>query len=389
MTSDSKLRCGDLVQVRTKEEILRTLDRNGQLEKLPFMPEMFEFCGKQFRVFRRAHKTCDPPNGVGGRRMARAVHLEGTRCSGDAHGGCQAGCLLFWKEEWLTKIENPSPPLPGLSHAAVDRAPDRPGDGCTEHDVIAGTRSSPVDASEPIYVCQSTQVEKATTPLAWWDVRQYIEDYRSGNVRLSQLLVAFLFTLYAKVASAGIGFGAALRWLYDRVQTMRGATPFPLRVGAIARGRKTPAAKLDLEPGELVKVRGYQAILATLNEDSYNRGMYFDPEMVEFCGGTYRVLDRIRQIINEKTGQMMQMKNDCIVLDGVVCRACYAKNRRFCPRSIYPYWREIWLERASANEARVENSTRTPRGRLWSKRPLVIDGCSRNVRDSETLLHRR
>jgi hypothetical protein len=85
----------------------------------------------------------------------------------------------------------------------------------------------------------------------------------------------------------------------------------------------------------------------------------------------------------------MQMKNDCIVLDGVVCRACYAKNRRFCPRSIYPYWREIWLERASANEARVENSTRTPRGRLWSKRPLVIDGCSRNVRDSETLLHRR
>src|SRR5215510_2383055 len=137
MTSDSKLRCGDLVQIRSKEEILRTLDTNGQLEKLPFMPEMFEFCGKQFRVFKRAHKTCDPPNGVGGRRMARAVHLEGLRCNGEAHGGCQAGCLLFWKEEWLTKIEDPPPPLSGPSSEVVDRVPNRPGDGCTEREVIA------------------------------------------------------------------------------------------------------------------------------------------------------------------------------------------------------------------------------------------------------------
>lgn len=353
MTSNSKLRCGDLVQIRSKEEILRTLDTNGQLEKLPFMPEMFEFCGKQFRVFKRAHKTCDPPNGVGGRRMARAVHLEGLRCNGEAHGGCQAGCLLFWKEEWLTKIEDPPPPLSGPSPAVVDRVPDRPGNGCTEREVITGTRSSVGDASEPTYVCQSTQVEQATTHLVWWDVRQYIEDYRSRNVKLSQLLAALVFTLYAEVASAGTGLGAALRWLYDRVQKMRGATPFPRRVGAIARGETTPAAKLELEPGELVKVRGYQEILATLNEDSCNRGMYFDPEMVVFCGGTYRVLDRVRQIINEKSGKMMQMKNDCIILDGVVCQACYAKNRRFCPRSIYPYWREIWLEREAPDEARM------------------------------------
>ena len=45
MTMDSQLRAGDLVQVRSKEEILKTLDEKGQLENLPFMPEMFEFCG--------------------------------------------------------------------------------------------------------------------------------------------------------------------------------------------------------------------------------------------------------------------------------------------------------------------------------------------------------
>ena len=47
------------MEVRSKEEILRSLDKNGRLQELPFMPQMFQYCGKRFRVFKRAHKTCD------------------------------------------------------------------------------------------------------------------------------------------------------------------------------------------------------------------------------------------------------------------------------------------------------------------------------------------
>ena len=68
-----KLRAGDWVEVRSKEEILQTLDPGGQLEGLPFMPEMLQYCGKRSRVFKRAHKTCDPPNGMQARRMESAV----------------------------------------------------------------------------------------------------------------------------------------------------------------------------------------------------------------------------------------------------------------------------------------------------------------------------
>jgi len=100
----AKLRPGDLVEVRTKAEILATLDEQGRLDGLPFMPEMFAFCGKRFQVFKRAHKTCDTVFPVRGRRMKDAVHLE-TRCDGAAHGGCQAGCLLFWKTAWLRKVD--------------------------------------------------------------------------------------------------------------------------------------------------------------------------------------------------------------------------------------------------------------------------------------------
>ena len=87
---NGKLHVGEWVEVRSKEEILKTLDRKGQLNGLPFMPQMFEYCGRRLRVYKRAHKTCDTVNDYKGRWMDSAVHLEGIRCDGQAYGGCQA-----------------------------------------------------------------------------------------------------------------------------------------------------------------------------------------------------------------------------------------------------------------------------------------------------------
>ena len=54
-----KLRPGDLVEVRSEAEILATLDANGRLDNLPFMPEMLAHCGRQYRVEKRAD-SCEP-----------------------------------------------------------------------------------------------------------------------------------------------------------------------------------------------------------------------------------------------------------------------------------------------------------------------------------------
>ena len=94
-----------MVEVRSEEEILRTLDADGKLDGLPFMPEMLSFCGQRYRVRARAHKACDTIDWQQFRRMESAVHLEELRCDGSAHGGCQAGCLLFWKEAWLRPVD--------------------------------------------------------------------------------------------------------------------------------------------------------------------------------------------------------------------------------------------------------------------------------------------
>ena len=63
---------------------------------------------------------------------------------------------------------------------------------------------------------------------------------------------------------------------------------------------------------------------------------------------------------------MVQIPGDCIVLDGGACTGAF---NRACPRSDFPYWREIWLERvAESAGATVEwpasapEESRTPEG---------------------------
>src|SRR5262245_50238144 len=98
------LKVGDVVEVRSPDEIRATLDENGEFESLPFMPEMLRYCGQRLTVYKVAHKVCDTQTRSGMRRMQNAVHLSGVRCDGAAHDGCQAACLIYWKHAWLRKV---------------------------------------------------------------------------------------------------------------------------------------------------------------------------------------------------------------------------------------------------------------------------------------------
>jgi hypothetical protein len=346
-------RSGDWVEVRSKEEILATLDERGCVDGMPFMPEMLQFCGRRLQVFKRAHKTCDTVNKTGGRRLTAAVHLEEARCDGAAHGGCQARCLIVWKEAWLRRVPDGS-----TTQSATPSETLRPpsvGSRYTEAHLMLATQKESADESEaPIFVCQATQLPAASTLLPWWDVRQYIEDYTSRNITLGRLLAGFLFFLYDGLINLGIGLGGPLRWLYDRYQALVGGAPYPMRTGTIPLGAATPTTDLGLQPGEWVRIKDFTAIRATLDTANKNRGMYFDCEEVPFCGGTYKVVTRVDRIIDERTGRMLHFKNPSVILDGVYCQSRYSAHRLFCPRSIHPMWREIWLERVDPpGEGRV------------------------------------
>lgn len=348
-----QLHAGEWVKVRSKEEILSTLDSKGQLDGLPFMPQMFEYCGQRLRVYKRAHKTCDTVNDYKGRRMHSAVHLEGIRCDGQAYAGCQAACLIFWKEAWLASVaEAGSPPANSTNREPHDKTVTAV--GCREEDVWAGVKAiTSGEGKDQIYVCQATQVPAATEPLPWWDIRQYAEDLASKNVGLDRIARGFIYISYHSLINAGIGLGRPLRWLYDAFQRLRRGIPYPRRSGKIPVGSKTPSANLNLQVGEWVRVKSYNEILGTLDVNNKNRGLQFDAEMVPYCGRSFRVLRRVNKILDEKTGRMTEFKTPCIMLEGVICESRYSECRLFCPRSIYSYWREIWLERVSGKDANV------------------------------------
>ena len=262
------LKVGDLVEVRSAEEILATLDERGELENLPFMPEMLAFCGQRLTVHKVAHKLCDTISRSGMRRMTSAVHLTGARCGGSAHGGCQTACSLYWKEEWLRRAAAGSPLVPSS-------AP-------TVRQVLLtiteiNSRKEPGPDGEVRYSCQATELLRAApTCLPLRDLGQYVQDVSSGNAGMLAVLRAFGVGLFNRVQNASkkalprrLWFRDGLRWRFLK--------------GGVVVGR-TPTGKLDLQPGEFVRIKSRDEILATLDENLLNRGMGFDEEMSRSAG---------------------------------------------------------------------------------------------------------
>jgi hypothetical protein len=320
-TTPAPLRAGVTVRVRRKEEILATLDADGRLDGQPFMPEMLEFAGRELPIGAVAHKTCDtissPSSGL--RKLDHTVHLAGARCDGSAHGGCQAGCLLFWREEWLETTDGV--PLREQSRPSV----------ATEETLHADTVQGADTDGATLYRCAATEVLRATKPLPALEPAQYVADVRSGNFSALYVLRGLLVLVFNKAQ------GLSNKVLPRRLR-IAGGRLYPFYRG---KGLGPAPEPLRLQPGELVEVKSKDEIMGALSPESKHGGLIFDGEMLPYCGQRARVRVSVERIINEKTGRMMRLK-DCVILDEVTCLGRY---HRFCPRAIYPYWREAWLRR--------------------------------------------
>lgn len=293
------LRPGEIVEVRDENEILATLDDKGTFEALPFMPIMRGYCGKRFKVLRRADKII--AEGFGMRHMRNTVILEGATCDGEAQGKCRKTCLILWKEVWLRRA--------GESKRNTQTLNDQ---------------RTPIDlkgqpALRSGILCQSRSLMEASSPLPRWDIRRYLWDFTSGVYEPSE----WIRTMIASVL-------LRMRIILGR----EGRNKF--------RGdlRRTPAISLDLRPGDFVKIKTKEEIQRTLDRLGRNRGLEFTPEMEKYCGKTFQVLKRLDRMITDQ-GVMRQISNT-VLLEGVTCDG---KAHGGCPRNCFCLWREIWLER--------------------------------------------
>lgn len=323
----SWLLVGDQVEVRSLEEIERTLDKSGCLDGLPFMREMVALCGRPARVFRCVDKVYDYGRSKTLRRLKKTVLLAGLRCDGSAHGGCEAACYLLWNERWLRPVGPRSGDHPDHG-VAVPRHPalagpegaGTPGNGTGRGDSSGNGTPGTVTNGSARYTCQYTQLVVASTPLRRWDVRQDLRPVLSGNVTVLAFAVALLTRLF------------------NAVQELRGGSGFP----AMSPGtlKKTPLIVHGLNPGNRVRVLSREQVAETLDVHNRNRGLWFDRDMIKYCGGRYTVARRVARIIDDVSGKMLEMKTPCIVLEGADASGEFL---HFCPQQERIFWREGWL----------------------------------------------
>jgi len=316
---------GDEVETRSFAEIRATLDARDCLDGLPFMPEMLALCGQRAQVFRRVDKIYDYGGTKVLRRMTGTVLLRQMRCSGAAHGGCQAGCYLMWKEAWLKPVGRRA-----LAAAAPAQAPAT---ATATADVALRPVVSGGDG-DAVYSCQFTHLATASTPLSPWDARQDLRPWIAGNVTFGTLVLALLTRLF------------------NVVQAARGGIAFPAMSSAADR---PPAAAPSAAAGDIVHVLPVGAIVRTLDKTQRNRGLWFDRDMVKYCDQDHEVLARVDRIIDDVTGRMRTMKTPCIVLKDVTYSGEFL---RFVAQEEHLYWREAWLSPARPDAAAPQPARR-------------------------------
>jgi len=99
------LKPGELVRVKTKPEIVSTLDGNNSNRGLAFDPEMAWYCGREARVLRRVERIIDERTGKLLRIKRACVVLEGVTCRGAYHRCCPRADYPYWREIWLERVE--------------------------------------------------------------------------------------------------------------------------------------------------------------------------------------------------------------------------------------------------------------------------------------------
>lgn len=324
MNNNYTFRTRQKVNVRSAEEILATLDSDGTLDGLPFMPEMLHSCGRSFHVQSQVVKTC-----VDGHPMRQfpdddVVILDGPRCDGSAHDGCKHGCRIFWKKAWLRPADGGSPPVEQSSTALES---------------LRARLKSKTDTQR--YYCQSTQLYKAT--------RAFPDAQKHQTVRLALRAVRV-----GDLSPAAV-IKMTLRWLWLKVWRWADGDRW-------LRGtqQRTPTQSLGLQPGERVRIKSRAEIAQTLDNRGRNRGMGICTEMQRCFGHEAEVHYRVDRLIEESTGKMREL-SDSVALKNInnsesLAEECLCYGQLGdCPRGEIMYWREIWLERVGGGQHHTQN----------------------------------
>jgi hypothetical protein len=98
---------GEIVRVKSKNEIYKILDADGKYQRCTFMEGMYDCCGKTYTIMQEIDYFYEG----GLKKMCRGKNLyvlEGITCDGKKGflplEVCNLNCYYFWHGAWLEKI---------------------------------------------------------------------------------------------------------------------------------------------------------------------------------------------------------------------------------------------------------------------------------------------
>jgi len=102
-TARLDLAAGDMVRIKSKDEIFATLDHTNHNRGLSFDTEMLKYCGRTAQVRGRVERLIDEDTGKMISIKSDCIILEGIICTSDWHLFCTRSTYPYWREIWLER----------------------------------------------------------------------------------------------------------------------------------------------------------------------------------------------------------------------------------------------------------------------------------------------
>ena len=100
------LQPGEIVRVKSLEQIVQTLDQKGRNRGLQCYVELGQFSGRSYCVRTRLDRMIAEPTGQM-RKVQGTVILEDNNClCANVLGGCPRQDYTYWREVWLERVND-------------------------------------------------------------------------------------------------------------------------------------------------------------------------------------------------------------------------------------------------------------------------------------------
>ncbi len=109
----------------------------------------------------------------------------------------------------------------------------------------------------------------------------------------------------------------------------------------------------DLITGDLVQIKSWNAIAATLNEHGRLAELPFMPEMLGMCGKRARVFRCAHRIFDYRKTRRMRHMDGAVLLIAAVCDG---SNHGGCDAACHTIWNAQWLSRITADETAADTA---------------------------------